>query len=229
MRKFSLLVFAIFTSLVINAQCNEYYVLEQGTEWMYENINPKGKLTGKMQQTVNVFEKTTTGFNATVTSVLYNEKGKEQTKGDLDMSCVNGTFIVDMRKFIPAEQQKMFASYKMNITSENLELPAKLTVGQTLKNGSVTLTTEGSPLPMNMTVTITDRKVESKETVTTPAGTFECFKISSKSNVSTKMGVNMSFNFSGIEWIAPKVGMVKSESFDKNGKSSGYTQLTSYK
>jgi len=221
-------ILGLISCITSVAQCNEYYVLNDGTAWTYETYNAKGKLNGKTQQNVKSFEKTATGFNAVVTSVLYNDKGKEQTKGDLEMSCVNGTFIIDMRKFIPEEQQKMFASYKMTIQSENLELPAKLTVGQMLKDGSITLATEGSPLPMKMTVVISDRKVEGKETITTPAGTFECFKISSKSKVSTQMGVNMSFNFSTIEWIAPKVGMVKSESFDKNGKPNGYTQLASY-
>ncbi|MBN8576822.1 MAG: hypothetical protein J0L66_07745 [Cytophagales bacterium] len=210
-------------------QCNEYYVMENGTSWAYETYNNKGKLSNRMQQTVKAFEKTATGFVATVNAVTTNEKGKELTKGEFEMSCSGGTFIIDMRKFIPEEQQKMFESYKMTVQSENLELPSKLTVGQTLKNGSVTMTAEGSPLPMKMTVQITERKVVGQETITTPAGTYQCFKLTSKSTVSTQMGVNMTFNFSSTEWLAPKVGMVKTESFDKNGKSSGYTQLASYK
>jgi hypothetical protein len=44
-----------------------------------------------------------------------------------------------------------------------------------------------------------------------------------------KMGINMSMNFSGTEWIAEKVGMVKSESYDKNGKLAGYTLLVNRK
>ncbi|MBX2914322.1 MAG: hypothetical protein KF856_03510 [Cyclobacteriaceae bacterium] len=229
MKKVVIFILVTFNSLWATAQCNDYYVLNEGTEWTYETYNNKNKLTGKTQQSVKSFEKTPTGFTAIVTAVLYNEKGKEQTKGDLEMVCTNGTFLIDMRKFISEEQQKMFASYKMAVQSENLELPSKLTVGQTLKDGSITLTAEGSPLPMKMSVTVYDRKVEGKETITTPAGTFECFKISSKSKVNTQMGITMNLNFSGVEWFALKVGMVKSESFDKNGKSSGYTQLAAYK
>lgn len=224
-----MLILGLISSILSVAQCNEYYVLNEGTAWTYETYSAKGKLSGKTQQHVKSLEKTATGFTAIVTAVLYNDKGKEQTKGDLEMSCVNGTFIIDMRKFIPEEQQKMFESYKMNIQSENLEIPSSLSTGQKLKDGSITWTAEGSPIPMKMVVTVYDRKVEGKETITTPAGTFECFKISSKSKVNTQMGVNMNFNFSSLEWIAPKVGTVKSESFDKNGKSNGYTQLASYK
>jgi len=211
------------------AQCNDYYVLEQGTEWTYENFNKNGKTAGKNQQKVTAYEKTGNGFKATINSVIFSDKGKKVMEGDLEMTCENGVMIMDMRKFIPEEQQKAFSSYEMKMESENLELPSKLSVGQTLKNGSITMTTVGSPIPMNMSVQITDRKVVGKETITTPAGTYECYKITSKSNTQTKMGINMSFEFSSTEWIAEKVGMVKSESFDKNGKSNGYTVLVNRK
>ncbi|MBX2960924.1 MAG: hypothetical protein KF687_00345 [Cyclobacteriaceae bacterium] len=229
MKKTSILLFALFCTTYAFTQCNSFYVIDEGTAWTYENFNPKGKTTGKNEQKVTAFDKTSAGFKATVNSVIYNDKGKKVTEGDLELTCDNGTFIMDMRKFIPEEQQKAFSSYEMKIESENLELPSKLSVGQTLKNGSVTLMAVGSPVPMKITVNITDRKVEAKESITTPAGTFECYKISSKSNTQMQMGINMSLNFSGTEWIAEKVGMVKSESFDKNGKLAGYTLLVNRK
>lgn len=229
MKKTAILLFALFCTTFAIAQCNSFYVIDGGSEWTFENFNPKGKTTGKNEQKVTAFEKTASGYKATVASTLWNEKGKKVTEGELELICDNGTFIMDMRKFIPEEQQKAFSSYEMKIESENLELPSKLSVGQTLKNGSVNLSAVGSPIPMKITVNITDRKVEAKESITTPAGTFECYKISSKSNTQMQMGINMSLNFSGTEWIAEKVGMVKSESFDKNGKSAGYTLLVSRK
>ncbi len=229
MKKTSILLITLFCTTFVFGQCNSFYVIDEGTAWTYENFNSKGKTTGKNEQKVTAFKKTTSGYIATVNSTLWDEKGKKVTEGELELTCDNGTFIMDMRKFIPEEQQKAFSSYEMKIESENLELPSKLSVGQTLKNGSVTLSAVGSPVPMKITVNITDRKVEAKESITTPAGTFECYKISSKSNTQMKMGINMNMNFSGTEWIAENVGMVKSESFDKNGKSTGYTVLTSKK
>ncbi|WKZ59909.1 MAG: hypothetical protein QY309_00185 [Cyclobacteriaceae bacterium] len=229
MKKTAILLFALFCTSFAFAQCNSFYVIDEGTAWTYENYNPKGKPSGKNEQKVTAFDKTATGYKATVASTLWNEKGKKVTEGELELICDNGTFIMDMRKFIPEEQQKAFSSYEMKIESENLELPSKLSVGQTLKNGSVTLSAVGSPVPMKITVNITDRKVEAKESITTPAGTFDCYKISSKSNTQMQMGINMSLNFSGTEWIAEKVGMVKSESYDKNGKLAGYTLLVNRK
>jgi acetamidase/formamidase len=44
-----------------------------------------------------------------------------------------------------------------------------LSVGQTLKDGSVTITATDAPMAMTMTVDIINRKVVAKETITTPA------------------------------------------------------------
>ncbi|MBX2944807.1 MAG: hypothetical protein KF725_03150 [Cyclobacteriaceae bacterium] len=229
MKKISALLFTLLCATITYSQCNDYYVMDQGTEWTYENFGKNGKTSGKNQQKVTAYEKTGNGFKATVNSVMFNDKGKKLMEGDLEMTCDGGVLIMDMRKFIPEEQQKAFSSYEMKMEAENLELPSKLSAGQTLKNGSITMTATGSPIPMTMSVQITDRKVLGKESITTPAGSFDCYKISSKSTIQSKMGINMTFDFSTTEWIAEKVGMVKSESFDKNGKSNGYTVLVSRK
>jgi hypothetical protein len=229
MKKSLLLLLAIMISFLGIAQCNDYYVFEQGNEWTYENFTGKNKSAGKNLQKVTAYEKTSSGFKATINSTFIDEKGKNVMEGDMDYTCDNGTIIIDMRKFIPKEQQQAFGSYEMKMESENLELPSNLAVGQSLKNGSITMTALGSPIPMTISVMITDRKVEGKESITTPAGTFDCYKISSKSTTRTQMGIKMTFEFSSAEWVAEKVGMVKSETFDKNGKPNGYTLLTSRK
>jgi hypothetical protein len=134
---------------------------------------------------------------------------------------------MDMRRFVPQEQLEMFKSYEVKLEGENLELPSRLAEGQSLKSGWITLTAVGSPLPLILNVNITDRKVEGKETITTPAGTFTCWKISSKSSLQVKMGINMNLNFSIVEWMAEKVGLVKSEMYDKKGALSSYSLLVS--
>lgn len=229
MKKLFLILSLLATGMISLAQCNDYYVLQQGSEWTYDNFDGKGKSSGKNIQKVKAYESTSDGFKATINSIIQNDKGKTLMEGDLDMTCTDGTIIIDMRKFIPEEQRKSFSSYEMKMESENLEIPSKLSPGQTLKNGTITMTAVGSPIPMKLSVNITDRKVEAKETITTPAGTFECYKISSKLTSTTQMGVNMTFQFASNEWIAENTGMVKSESFDKNGKLSGTTVLVSRK
>jgi hypothetical protein len=220
-------VCGLWFSEPVAAQCNDYYELSKGTSWTFENYSAKGKLQSKNQQTVTSYENTATGYKATIHSETFSEKGKKQMEADMEVSCNNGTYLMDMRRFVPQEQLEMFKSYEVKLEGENLELPSRLTEGQSLKSGWITLTAVGSPLPLNLKVDITDRKVEGKETITTPAGTFTCWKISSKSSLQIKMGINMNLNFSIVEWMAEKVGLVKSEMYDKKGALSSYSLLVS--
>ncbi|MEQ9166431.1 MAG: hypothetical protein RLO12_09235, partial [Fulvivirga sp.] len=213
MRSLLLLISFVVVSWVASAQCNQYYQLSEGSEWEMESYNAKGKVTGRQTQKVTNFSGDANSFTATVQSTIFDKKDKEVMQGDLEFKCQNGTMMVDMRNFINEEQMKAFQSYEMSIEADNLEIPNDLSVGQTLKDGSITITTSNSPIPMNMTVNITDRKVVAKESITTPAGTFECYKITSNSTVNTKMGIGMTFNFTTVEWLAPKVAVVKSESY----------------
>jgi hypothetical protein len=208
------------------AQCNQFYQLDNGSYWEMENYNGKGKLASKNQQKVTSYNSTGSGFNATINSTTFNEKGKELMKGDLVMKCEGGTIYIDMRNFINEDQMKALGNYELKVESDNLEIPSSLSAGQSLKDGTITLTATNAPMPMKMTVNIHDRKVEGKESITTPAGTFECFKISSKATFKNQMGINMTFEFSSIDWLAPKVGLVKTESYNKNGKLNGSTLLT---
>ena len=142
-------------------------------------MNAKGKCTGKTHQTVKSFEKNSGGFTAIINSVLSDDKGKEVTTGDLEYTCNNGTLYMDMRNFVPEQQFKSMSSYEMQVEGDNLEIPSSLSVGQSLKDGALTITATNSPVAMKMTINIVERKVVAKEAVQTPAGKFDCYKISS--------------------------------------------------
>jgi len=230
MRKLIYTLFLIVCGTAsVMAQCNEYYQFGEGNEWEFESYNAKGKLTGKNHQKVTSFEKTSNGFVAAVKSTFYDDKKKETMTGDLEFKCEGGTMYIDMRNFISDEQLKAFGTQELAVDSENLEIPSNLSVGQSLKDGSVKVTASGSGIPMAITVNITNRKVVGKESITTPAGTYDCFKITSDIATVTQMGIKMNVNISSIEWITPKLGVVKSESYNKNDKLMGYTLLSSWK
>ncbi|MGB8192458.1 MAG: hypothetical protein WCF67_11095, partial [Chitinophagaceae bacterium] len=81
-----------------------------------------------------------------------------------------------------------------------------------------------SGMQQTLTLNVTDRKVEAKESVTTPAGTWECYKISSKNKIHVKMGpIGIPMNMEVTEWFAPGFGVVKTES------KSGGTMITAVK
>ena len=96
-------------------------------------------------------------------------------------------------------------------------------MGQTLKDANLKITLNMSGIKMNMTLDMLNRTVDAKESVTTASGTFDCFQLSY--NTEMKMGMKMKFKIK--EWIAEGVGVVKSETYNKKGKSMGYSELTS--
>ena len=106
----------------------------------------------------------------------------------------------------------------------HLEYPGKMSVGDALKDGNMTMEMNTSGLPSTATINITDRKVEGQESVTTPAGTWNCYKITYKGKMTIKMGpLPVNTNLDGTEWFAPGFGIVKTES------KHGSTAITSIK
>ena len=103
-----------------------------------------------------------------------------------------------------------------------LEIPYDLEVGQTLPDAETKTKTgmNGMNL-MTVTLSISDRKVESKESITTPAGTFECFKITQ----ITKMKTIMAQTFKTEEYYAEGIGMIRTDTFTKNGKLNSRREL----
>jgi len=79
---------------------------------------------------------------------------------------------------------------------------------------------------MTMSFHVVDRKVEAFESITTAAGTFECFKLS-QTTKSKMMFMNLTLK--SIDWIAEGIGSVRSESYTEKGKLEGYTVLTNIK
>ena len=207
--------------------CDTYYSLEKGMVWKMNNYNAKGKLqhtsTTKIINAVDIDG----GARYSIEGSFYDEKEKKDMVTTFDYECVNGILKMDMKSFtsdaMPPNQNS-----NMEVTFEQteMELPAALEANQTLKDASakMILSINSNPF-MTMNVTITDRVVQAIETITVPAGTYECAKI--HYNINIKMGF-INNTTSTNEWFSKKVGLVKTESFDKKGKLSSYSELAEY-
>lgn len=95
--------------------------------------------------------------------------------------------------------------------------------------GGATPPGPGAPPPppgfgKSMTMVINNRKVEGQESITTAAGTWNCFRITYKSRISVKTGpFGIPVNVESTEWYAPGFGIVKTQS------KYGGTAITSIK
>ena len=53
--------------------------------------------------------------------------------------------------------------------------------------------------------------MEGKESITTPAGTWNTYKITYHNKVTMKIGIGIPMNMDVTEWYAPGFGVVKTE------------------
>jgi hypothetical protein len=226
MKKHILILFLFFLAfLQARAQCNNpFYQYKAGTLIETENFDEKGKSQGKTEITVINWEETGSGFLATLGYKFFDKKGEMANEGDYTMECKDGVISIDMSAFIPEESMQAFKDMEVEMTMDQLEIPSELRVGQELKDAKFEMKAKG-PMPMNLIFLFTDRKVEGKESVTTPAGTFDCYKISQMTN-SKMMIVNS--NFKTVQYLAEKYGAVKTETYKSNGKMVGYSLLTRF-
>ncbi|MBE0641630.1 MAG: hypothetical protein IH599_06305 [Bacteroidales bacterium] len=112
---------------------------------------------------------------------------------------------------------------EMEVSGDELEIPEKLSVGQTLDDGEIVIKVMNQGMAMmNMAVKVFNRKVEAKEKITTPAGSFDCYKLSY--DVESKVMLKISSK--GEEWIAEGIGVVKTATYSKAGKLTGYSLIT---
>ncbi|MBN1337859.1 MAG: hypothetical protein JXA03_00970 [Bacteroidales bacterium] len=222
-----MLVFLVSFRNITAQDCRFYFPSEEGSMVEMTNYDEKDKMTGTVKHTIK--SKKVTGNNVAleVHFESYDEKGKESGSGDLGLRCENGVFYMDMRNYMNDQMMEGYQDMDVKIEATDLEFPSDLDVGISLSDASIKITTEGSPMAsMATTVNITERKVESKEPVTTPAGTFECFKITYTLKTKVMM---MNVESKGVEWIAESVGAVRTESYNKKGKLMGYSVLTAIK
>ncbi|ULC59141.1 hypothetical protein MBM09_14690 [Flaviramulus sp. BrNp1-15] len=220
--KIILLISIFFTSFSSISQdaCKGYYPFKEGTKFEITNYNKKGKKEGVVH-----YEVTSVDNNiATIKTIIYDAKEKEITTSSYQIKCEGNTISIDFKSMINPDMFKQYKDMEMDITGTNIELPNDLQVGQSLKDANMNMEINMGGIKMNMSIDMINRKVDNKESISTPAGTFNCFALSYDNEM--KMGMKMQYKIK--EWIAEGVGMVKSESYNKNGKLTGYSELTSF-
>ena len=187
--------------------------------------NNKGNESGKMIYKISDVTKSGSSTTATINSEFIDSKGKTITSSTNNVKCTGGVMQMDMKVFIPAAQQEQMKTGNGNASDVYLEYPSNMNVGDQLKDGQLSLDYEStSGLKSSIQISITDRKVVGKETVTTSAGTWECFKITAHNKIVSKIaGIGIPINMDVTEWFAPGFGIVKTES--KTGK----TEITAIK
>lgn len=207
-------LFACVMALPGKAQdCKGYYFLQDNKTIETTIYNKKGDENGKQVYTVSDVKNSGGAFTAQLNSEMFDKKGKSFAQAKGTIQCKDGVMMVDMKMSLPAAQQQQFGTTDAKADNIYIEYPASMKVGDQLKDASMNLEIENKSMKQSVNMVVNNRKVEGREPVTTPAGTWECYKISYKSRITIKtMGIGIPMNIEGTEWFAPGFGIVKTQS-----------------
>lgn len=207
--------------------CKAYFPLEKGTELTYENYSAKDKLQSTDYLSVTDIIETAEALTIKVHASSEDKKGKQTYESDFEYLCENGVFKMSMESMVSGEMMEAYKDMEVEITQTELAFPSDATVGQTLPDAEMNMKISSNGIEMmTMTFKITDRKIEAKESITTPAGTFEAFKFSQSTNMKMMF---MDKTYKSVDWIVENIGSVRSETYSSSGKLENYRILTNIK
>ncbi|MGB5377240.1 hypothetical protein [Muriicola sp.] len=218
-----LIAFFAIPSTFSKSDCSKYYPMQEGATFQYTNYNAKGKTEGIVDYEVTEVTNNGDSTAATMAIEMKDEKGKDIYNTSYSFSCADNKINIDYQSLLPQSMIDQMGDMEMEITGSDIELPNELIVGESLPDANVTMTMNMAGMNMKTEVNILNRKVETKEMVDTPAGSFDCYVIYSDSQTKT-MGMNKTFPSK--LWLAEGVGMVKQESYNQKGKLISSTVLT---
>lgn len=200
-----------------------------GMAFELSHFNGKDKPIGKVVYQVKDVHKEGVSTVMDITAQFEDEKGKQQPPYTIKYVCTGNELVADMSGMMQSMQNGGMKDMEMKLKTNKLVYPGKLSVGQKLSDGQMEadLNSKGNTM-MTMNMAMTNRQVDSKESITTPAGTFDAYKISSDMSFENRvMGMPIRNTMRIISYRTDKqLFDIKSESYNKNGKLMGYSLLT---
>ncbi len=217
----SLVAFA-FTA--ISQNCETYIPTEVGTKVTTQHFDKKDRLTSTVKTEVKSVEMVEGQQKVVVATESFDSDGVSSGVSELIYYCSGDVFEVDTKSMLDQSQMGAYESMEIEYTFENLQYPAKMTEGMSLKDGFVqaVVTNEGIKI-VTMRVDIKDSKVEAIESITVPAGTYDAAKINQ--TLVSKTGF-ITIQMQSIQWMVTGIGAVRTETYNKKGKLIGYSVVS---
>ncbi len=207
-----------------NLCSNNFFYPKQDKKLTYTTYDGKDKIKSIQEQSVKTIKNTDTGFEATVTTSSKDEKGKEITPPkEFIVKCENGELKLDLSTIMMNEMAGKMKDMEITMSGDNMSYPPTIEVGKSLPDANMEM-----KVGMNGTTMFTgkflikNRKVQAKETITTTAGTFDCYKISYDIDINMMVKRTIKVN----QWLSPGIGIIKSVNLDSKGEISNRRELT---
>lgn len=219
----------------VNDNCSNNIWFRKGAKVNTSSYDGQGN---EIARSVITVAKVFTNGNMTISELEMkntDKDGANEKVSKASYKCDGKIFYMDMSGLVPGGNQTT------EIETSGLELPFAVSVGDTLPDSDYTIVMRAEGNVRKIKSHIKERKVESKETVRTPGGSFDCYKISSvieteidmpgldekskkvMEEVKKKMGKNKM-----IMWYAHDITIVKME-FHMGEKLMSRTEVTAIK
>jgi hypothetical protein len=221
---FYLILTLLFTVDYSDAQeCAVYIPNVIGTELHYEVKNQQGRIWDiYTQKLLSIKDKGEETIYSMLQTSISPKSGKIFSQDTITFCFKGNRFYIDMEQYMSTSLAKLIKNEEGKITIDDLNYPANLSPGQELKGGSITAFFEGAIMNFNFIINIINRKVEAKENMTTPAGSFMCYKLSE--DIQEKDPLN-DYTKHNVMWISKGIGTIRIESYKEDGTLSEITQL----
>jgi hypothetical protein len=165
---------------------------------------------------------------ALIASTYFDNRQNITREFEQIVKCKGNEILLDLESMLDQSMLQSFQNMELEISPIEIVFPNHLVVGMELPEASLTMTVsnQGRKI-MEMTFTVKNRKVEKIESITTQAGTFECFKITSEILTETRtMGISRRDVSKSVDYWAKGVGTVRSEHYNNRDRLVSYMLLS---
>jgi len=222
-RNFTIALLILFSVIGYSqSNCSKYYPFKEGATFTYTNYNKKGKESGEINYKLINLRNEGENEVITMSAKIKDKKGNDSMDFTYDITCDGNGISIDYNSLGNMGMLQQFESMETEISGTNIILPNDLSVGQKLPDSNMNMKISMG-ITMEVNIKITDREIIAKESITTPAGTFDCYVLQVKSVVDM-MGKKMITTSKS--WFAEGIGMVKQISNGENGKPESSSILT---
>lgn len=211
MRNIFIALFAlIITPTTAQGTCSPFYPSEEGKTFVIHQFDKRDRLSTIAEHTITDVTDNTIDFDMK----LKDHRAKEIVSGEFKVTCRDGETILEPEALISPNLIQQYRNMEYTISGDGIKFPNTLEVGQNLSDGEIFMKVDAGIMNMSMTIIMADRKVERKEQVTTPAGTFDCYVIT----YTNRLEMGMAQTNYSTQWVASGIGMVKEETRKQNGR-----------
>lgn len=228
MKNLLLLLICFFPARLMAQDCLGM-TFKPGMGYEMQSFSAKDKPNGRMTYLVRNVSKEGGATLIEIEFQAFDEQNKaRQAPSKINYTCTGDELVADLSGMAMGNGQAP-KDTEMKIKANKLQYPRTLSDGQKLPDGQMEVDFyKNGAVMVEMTMLMTNRLVGPKESLTTPAGTFEVNKVSADMDMKSRvMGIGIPMSMKSVSYRAVNtIFDVRTETYNKNGKLMGYTVLT---